>query len=269
MQSFKIEPHVGIGPVKLGAARADVHRALGEPMYRIEGGREVFGQAIIVDFDVHDSVEFIELLRSDEFCGVYLGQDLHGLAWGDAVEHVSQSGDSDRRDPEYPAVRKFVGLQMALRSEKQPGKGDGALRVDSVSIAVEGYFADSPNGELTRRSRVYGGGMMAAGAYLLWLGVGAEPLGYRAYLFVLAAYLVVAGIALWRESHFSAGLFLVGIVGLLVLPVLEIVVLGASRRLIFCLCTGLVGIPGYAVLRRSWAHQAVISEQGGDRNANE
>ena len=145
MQDFKIEPHVGIGPVRLGMTRDEVRAALGGPEYEGRDGREGFLSGFMVDFNENGVVEFIEIASSDRFRGVFHSKCLHEIAADEAVAHVSQFGEYDRSDPELGHSFTFLSLQMALwRStvpspEQAPDDPDGR-RFESVSVGEDGYF---------------------------------------------------------------------------------------------------------------------------------
>jgi hypothetical protein len=145
MRDFNIIPHVGIGPVRIGMSRAEVHSALGEPEHCAPNGRECFLSGFMVDFNENGLVEFIEIASSNRFRGVFRGKCLHELPAEEALAHVSQFDEFDRNDPELGYSYTFVGLQMALWRGTMPDPGQDIKDADgrhfeSISVAENGYF---------------------------------------------------------------------------------------------------------------------------------
>ena len=146
MRKFTIVPHHGVGPIRLGMSRSQVHEQFGEPDFVIrDRTREVYFSAFVVDFNKEDQVEFIELAKSEEFRGLFEGKCLHELPVDEAVAFVSQFGTYDTSDHELGYSYIFLDLQLSLwrgtiADPDQPeGDPDGRY-FESVGIAVDGYF---------------------------------------------------------------------------------------------------------------------------------
>src|SRR5688500_2846733 len=99
MQQYQIEPLKGVGPVRLGASRAEVHAVLGSPAAAPVRAGEMFFDGFFVHYDSSDRVEFIELAPSTQFVALFHGVALHQLPAGEAVAFVSRHASYDADDP--------------------------------------------------------------------------------------------------------------------------------------------------------------------------
>lgn len=113
MHHYTIEPHAGIGPIRLGMSRNDVEAVFGKPQFE-QDGRVGYLDGFMIDFDDAGRVEFIELANSPKFTATYRGKDLHALPADEAVEFVSHDDSFDQDDPEAGYSYIFKGLQLSL-----------------------------------------------------------------------------------------------------------------------------------------------------------
>ena len=144
MVEFQIQPHIGVGPVRLGASREQVHAALGNPA-SAQGNREMFLDGFFVDYDDSGMVEFIQLARSSRFRGVFHGVCLHEVSAEQALEAVSHVDSYDLTDPELGYSYIFLDLQLSLwrgtRPEpEQPSTDPDGRHFEAVGVAINGYF---------------------------------------------------------------------------------------------------------------------------------
>ena len=146
MREFVIEPHVGIGPIRLGMTRAEVHETLGKPEFtHADRKREEYLGGFMADYNAQGKVESIEIAESERFRGVFEGECLHELPAEQAVAHLTQFDDYDPNDPELGYSYTFIGLQMALwrgivpEPDQDPDDDTGRF-FEAVSVAEEGYF---------------------------------------------------------------------------------------------------------------------------------
>ncbi len=147
MRDFTIVPHHGVGPIRLGMTRSQVHEQFGKPEFVTrDGSREGFLGGFMVDFDQEDRVEFIELAKSENFRGVFEGKCLHELPADDAVAVVSRFGTYDEtvRDLGYSYI--FPDLQLSLwrgtiADPDQPDDDHQGRCFEAVGIAVDDYFS--------------------------------------------------------------------------------------------------------------------------------
>jgi hypothetical protein len=98
MQEFQILPHKGVGPIRFGMPKEEVHAMLGEPQFT-HGRRERFLDGFIVNFNEKDKVELIELAKSQQFRTIFEGECLHEIPADKAVVHVSKYGQYDQNHP--------------------------------------------------------------------------------------------------------------------------------------------------------------------------
>lgn len=145
MIEFAIEPLVGVGPVRLGSSRAQVHAILGEPVATPSGAREMYFDGFFVDYDETGHVEFIELGRSDLYRATFLGIALHDVPAERAIAVVTDVDAYDPNDPEPGYSYTFLGLQLALWRGIVPDADQSADNPDgrhfeTVGVARSGYF---------------------------------------------------------------------------------------------------------------------------------
>lgn len=144
MREFQILPHKGVGPIKLGMTREEVHAIFGEPQFS-HGLREQFLDGFMVDFSEENRVEFIELAKSQQFRAILEGKCLHEIPAHEVIRHVSKYGEYDRNDPELGYSYVFVDLQLSLwrgvipTANQEPDDSVGRY-FEAVGIAEDGYF---------------------------------------------------------------------------------------------------------------------------------
>jgi hypothetical protein len=108
MHNFHIEPHVGIGPVCLGASRSDVRRALsaiGFPLKDTRGALDYFcGAAIQVEFDDQQRADFIGFASHEAYSVFYCGLNVFDTPAQDLFAFVADrdgTGAHSYSDVEY------------------------------------------------------------------------------------------------------------------------------------------------------------------------
>jgi hypothetical protein len=141
MQSFQIQPGIGVGPVKLGMTRQEVHDALGKPDWSRDE-REGFLGGFFVDFDQSGRVEFIELAKSKQFKALFEHKCLHEVPADDAILFVSKFDKFDETNRELGHTYIFLKLQMSLWRGTMPedeDDSDGRF-FEAIGIAIPGYF---------------------------------------------------------------------------------------------------------------------------------
>ncbi len=144
MQEFQILPHKGVGPIRLGMSRREVHEVFGEPQFS-HNNREGFLDGFMVDFTQDEKVEFIELAKSQQFRAIFEDKCLHEILADEAVAHVSRFGTYDQNHWELGYSYLFVDLQLSLwrgtmpEEDQSPDDPDGRF-FEAVGIAEQGYF---------------------------------------------------------------------------------------------------------------------------------
>ncbi len=94
MKTFEIEPLEGVGPIRFGMSRDEVHDHLGTPD-SVNDDREWFLDGFAVDFDSSGKVEFLEFAFSPKFRVAFRGKCLHEMDADDAVAWVSEFASYD------------------------------------------------------------------------------------------------------------------------------------------------------------------------------
>src|SRR5262245_59677654 len=129
MQVYEIVPHVGIGPVRLGASREEVRAAIGSAPFiwrRFNVDENHWHQSSL---QVHyegqsQTVESIEVARSDEFVAVYKGIDVHRTTADELVAHVSRDTPFDDSDRELGYSYLFPAIELSLWRAVMPESTD-------------------------------------------------------------------------------------------------------------------------------------------------
>ncbi len=148
MIEFASEPLVGVGPIRLGSSRAQVHAIFGKPVEPPPGGREMYFDGFFVDYDEADRVQFIELARSALYRATLLGIALHDVPAERAIALVSGLDSYDPNDPESEYSFTFLRLQLSLWRGTVPESGQSAddpdgRHFESIGVARPGYFTPS------------------------------------------------------------------------------------------------------------------------------
>lgn len=78
--NFEIEPHIGIGLVKLGMSRVEVKEALGDDFYSGSHGRSdyYFSNSLQIEF-LEGKTDFIGASYSDQYTVIYHGQNVFDI----------------------------------------------------------------------------------------------------------------------------------------------------------------------------------------------
>ena len=144
MDDLEIQPLVGVGSIRFGMSRADVHDALGQPD-DVHNQREWFLDGFAIDFDSDGTVEFMEFAESESFRVCFQGQALHELDADDAVALLSSSAPYDADAPEFGYTYIFPKLQVSLwrpviPDEQQPDDDPTGRKFEAVGVGRAGYF---------------------------------------------------------------------------------------------------------------------------------
>jgi hypothetical protein len=142
---YRIEPHLGIGPVRLAmtrdAARAAM-RGLGQS-YREDrrAKRDLFhGNAFQVFYDATDTVEYIQLARSGDIDASFEGQRILDIPADDAVRFVERFAPYSTSNPELGWSYLFPALDLSLW--RPVTEGEEGRTFASVGVGRAGYYAD-------------------------------------------------------------------------------------------------------------------------------
>lgn len=149
MDKIVIEPHIGIGKLKLGMKREEVHQLFG-PEFETVNDEEIgivdfyFSETIQIHYDENLQVEFIDLVYdlSNEFEVVFNGMDVFKTPANDLVNEIAKITPYDGTS-ELPYEYIFKEIDLELWREILPEEDDeDGLYFDTVGIGVKGYFND-------------------------------------------------------------------------------------------------------------------------------
>ena len=144
MRQFEIVPGAGVGPIKIGMTKAEVHGVFGLPEFE-SGNRFGYLGGFFIDFDDRGQVEFIELAQSEIFAATYLGHDLHRIEAESAIGFVAAHAALDNNHPEPGYSYIFPELQMSLwRSVKPDDDSDlDGRHFEAIGIGCDEYFSST------------------------------------------------------------------------------------------------------------------------------
>lgn len=145
MVEYEVVPHEGVGPIRFGMTRDEVHAEFGTPEYTSPDNREGFLEGFLIDFNSDGFVEFVELAKSNKFRALFHGKCLHEMLADDAVEYVQRYGRYDEDDPELGHSYVFLDLQLSLWRPTVPRPGQSEHDPDgryfhAIGVAEDGYF---------------------------------------------------------------------------------------------------------------------------------
>jgi hypothetical protein len=149
---YEAIPHVGVGPVKLGMTRGEVHRVM-------PGPRESFLKGLNPEHETdayHDSgfqvfyggegpvVEYIELSREAGFRVLYRGLDVFATPADQVLAHVPGDATFDPTAPELGYAYVFPDLDLSLWRPVVPESPEDSegREFSTIGIGVAGYYGD-------------------------------------------------------------------------------------------------------------------------------
>lgn len=149
MLVYKVVPNLGVGPVRLGASREEVRAAMGSDPFiwrRFNADENHWHQSTLqVHYEEQrQTVEFIEVARSDEFVALYKGVDVHRTRADELVAHVSRDTPFDAHDRELGYAYVFRAIELSLWRGVMPesaGDPEGQF-FEAVGLGVRGYFSN-------------------------------------------------------------------------------------------------------------------------------
>lgn len=133
MKSLILTPHVGIGPIKLGATRSEVRAALSAASLPLETERESMdyfcGASIQVEYEEDGTASFIGVSGDPELALLYDGADLFDIEAKKVFDLLASrdgSGQHEFSEFEYIFPSQIVTLYEA---DHQYDRKGGEVRV--------------------------------------------------------------------------------------------------------------------------------------------
>jgi hypothetical protein len=140
--NFEINAQMSVGPIVFGMTRAAVRKLLGEPDW-IDSAREQYLHGLIIHYDETQTVEFIELEKSEMFNLTFCGKSLHAMTAEEVVSFVSQFDRFEVNDAELGHSYIFPRLDLSLwRSTIPVSPSDPDSRYfEAIGVGKTGNFA--------------------------------------------------------------------------------------------------------------------------------
>jgi hypothetical protein len=149
---YEATPHLGVGPVKLGMTREEVHRVMPSPCESFLKGLNSEHRTDAF----HDSgfqvfyggggpvVEYIELSGEAGFRVLYRGVDVFATLADQVVAHVSGDAAFDPTDAELGYAYIFPDLDLSLWRAVLPETPEDpeGREFSTIGIGVAGYYGD-------------------------------------------------------------------------------------------------------------------------------
>jgi hypothetical protein len=126
MDTVDVVPGVGVGPVRLGMARTEVHAALGPPPQLLpsapgESPAEAWNEgALRVHYSAAGTVERVELSPGPSLRVLLEGREVSTTRVSDLVKDLYARARYEPNDPELGYRFHFPGLGLTLRRVKLP-----------------------------------------------------------------------------------------------------------------------------------------------------
>lgn len=163
-KEWEVNPLTGIGPLKLGMSRTELHTLLGEPEDSFQDGPEEpltdtwFEEQLFVFYTATEAVDYIEVhgFRSKYLMLELAGKDVFTTKAGELVDHIEKKGMDAylRESPELPYGYIFPGIALSLyrpfipmeyeKDEQDDGHGKGHY-FETLGLGVQGYFDEELN----------------------------------------------------------------------------------------------------------------------------
>lgn len=139
--SYEVNPLLGIGPLRLGASKAEIHSILGEPESK-KGSAELFlGSSIQVHYHENGGVEFIEI--ASDIPVTWNQMDIFSTPADFLVEAISKFTPLQNEDNEQGYTYTFPESEVALwrptlSDEEDPEDGKYFA---SIGVGCRGYYS--------------------------------------------------------------------------------------------------------------------------------
>ncbi|MBI3272388.1 MAG: hypothetical protein HYZ53_25575 [Planctomycetes bacterium] len=136
--------HDSLGPVRLGASRDEIRRALGPPSHTQEPHEQwgihfhakdyFFDNALQVSYDDDQVAEFIEASHHDSFVVTFDGVPVHSSPAEEVLATIRRHAKPDEDDREYPCNQTFPALDLTIYREHRED-----AQIEAIGIGRLGY----------------------------------------------------------------------------------------------------------------------------------
>ena len=151
MKDYNVQPLVGIGPVRLGMSRDEVHFAMHARETPFRKGATVtpltdaFHQSAFQVFYARHApiVEYIELSRDADFRVLYRGLDVFATLADEIAAFIARDASYNREGREFPYSYIFHELQLSLWRPVLPKDDESGRFFSTIGIGRKGYYNDA------------------------------------------------------------------------------------------------------------------------------
>ena len=151
MKDYNVQPLVGIGPVRLGMSRDEVHYAMhaAPTPFRKDATvaplTDAFHQSAFQVFYAGDPpiVEYIELSRDADFRALYGGLDVFATPADEIAAFISRHASYNQEGREFPYSYIFHELQLSLWRPVASKDDESGRFFSTIGIGRKGYYDDA------------------------------------------------------------------------------------------------------------------------------
>jgi hypothetical protein len=141
---YRIEPHIGVGPVRLAMTRNEARAAMLASSQSCQedphAKRDLYHRnAFQVFYDATETVEYIELSRGGDFDATFAGERILEIPADDAVRFVESFAPYSTSDPELGWSYVFPALDLSLW--RPVTGGEEGRTFATVGVGRAGYYA--------------------------------------------------------------------------------------------------------------------------------
>ena len=155
MVEYNIEPHKGIGPIKIGMTREQSRKAIGlkpKPFRKSASDKiptdAYYQNSLQVFFDDNKHVEYIEVSGPGPIRVLYKGIDFFSLKADEAIALISKDAPYDPNDPELGYSYVFPALELSIWRPVLPDPEDDEDNTSTdqgfstIGIGRPGYYSE-------------------------------------------------------------------------------------------------------------------------------
>lgn len=144
MKSFDAVPHVSLGPVKIGAERMEVHRAMGTPEKTFNKSAASvhptdawFRSAFQVFYTAAGKVEFVEVSGNAGIEVMFFGEPVFSTAAVPLVKRLVKAAEFTSSDGGYTFIARSIDVALWRPDVEEPEGSHFA----TFGLGNPGYYA--------------------------------------------------------------------------------------------------------------------------------